>query len=49
VLDGSYEISRPLIYVTGDSTSKAAKAFIKYALSDAGQKIVEKSGFIPVN
>ncbi len=48
VLDGTYKISRPFVYVTGKSISDSAKAFIDFVLSDKGQKLVEENGFIPV-
>ena len=43
---GRYPISRKLyIYTAGDPTDEA-KAFIEWVLSPAGQKIVEKEGFV---
>jgi phosphate binding protein len=49
VLDGTYKIQRPFLYAVTDKANDATKAFIKYVLSDAGQKQVKKNGFIPVN
>lgn len=49
VLDGSYKISRPFIYVSGGGLSEAARLFMEFILSSEGQAIVEESGFIPVN
>jgi phosphate transport system substrate-binding protein len=49
VLDGSYKISRPFIYVSGKALTPAAQRWIDFVLSREGQKIVRDSGFIPVN
>lgn len=48
VHNGSYQISRPFFYVTGKKVSAAAKRFIDFVMSEEGQKVVEESGFIPV-
>jgi phosphate transport system substrate-binding protein len=48
VLAKSYPYARPnFFYTNGEPSGEAAK-FIAYVLSDAGQKVVEKVGFIPV-
>ncbi len=48
VLDGSYPIARPLhIYTLGEPTG-AVKQYIDWIMSDAGQKIVLKMGYVPV-
>jgi phosphate transport system substrate-binding protein len=48
VRDGSYPIARPLhIYTNGEATG-LAKAFVEFTLSDAGQKIVKDTGYIPL-
>ncbi len=48
VLAKKYPYARPNFYYTnGDASGEAAK-FIEFTHSDAGQKIVEKVGFIPV-
>jgi phosphate transport system substrate-binding protein len=48
VLSKKYPYARPNFYYTnGEPTGEAAK-FIEFTLSDVGQKIVEKVGFIPV-
>lgn len=46
IKDGSYPISRPLFLVTNGSPSGAAKRFIDYVLSDAGQELVHKHGYL---
>ena len=48
VLSGTYKISRPFIYVTGDALSDAAQLFIDFVMSEEGQIIVAENGFIPV-
>lgn len=48
VLSNKYAIQRPFIYIVGEDVSDSAKAFIDYAMSEEGQKIVEENGFIPV-
>lgn len=48
VLSGEYKISRPFNYVTGSEVSEAAQLYIDFVMSPEGQKIVEESGFIPV-
>lgn len=48
VLSGDYKISRPFVYVVGEEVSEQTQAFIDYAMSAEGQKIVEENGFIPV-
>ena len=48
VLAKKYPYARPNFYYTnGDASGEAAK-FIEFTHSEAGQKIVEKVGFIPV-
>ena len=48
VLAKQYPYSRPTFYYTnGEPTGEAAK-FIEFTLSDEGQKIVRKGGFVPV-
>lgn len=48
VLDATYKISRPFIYVTPKEADAAAQAFIDWVMSEEGQKMVEENGFIPV-
>ncbi len=47
VLNGTYPISRPLFLYTNGSPSGDNKTFIDYCMSDAGQKIVTETGYIP--
>ncbi len=48
VLAKKYPYARPtFFYTNGEATGEAAK-FIAYTLGDAGQKIVEKVGFVPL-
>lgn len=49
VVSGDYKIQRPFVYVVGSKVSDTAQAFIDFAMSDEGQKIVEENGFIPIN
>ena len=47
-LSGTYPIARPLyMYSIGTPEGKEMK-YINWILSDAGQKIVEKSGYVPL-
>lgn len=46
--DGSYPLIRPLLLLTGPLTQPTAYKFIELALSEAGQKIVAESGWVPV-
>ena len=48
VLAKSYPYARPTFYYTnGEATGDAAK-FVEFTLSDEGQKVVRKVGFVPV-
>ncbi len=47
-LDGTYPVSRPLVYYTNGAPTGVIKAFIDYCLSDAGQKEVLNAGFVPL-
>ena len=46
VLDGSYKLSRPFLYVKGGDLSFQAQAYVDFVLSPDGQKIVTEEGFI---
>lgn len=48
VRDGSYPISRELHILLPKDASLAARGFLSFLLSDAGQKIVRKAGYLPV-
>jgi len=48
VRDGSYPISRDLHVLLPKNASPAARGFLAFLLSDAGQKIVRKAGYLPV-
>ena len=48
VRDGSYPISRPLHLYSNGRPKGLAKAFIDFALSPDGQRIVKETGYIPV-
>lgn len=48
VLDGTYKISRPFVYVVGDKVDATTQAFIDYVMSSEGQAKVKESGYIPV-
>ncbi|MBU7005499.1 phosphate ABC transporter substrate-binding protein [Phosphitispora fastidiosa] len=47
VIDGSYKIARPFLYLTKGEPDAATKAFIEFVLSAEGQQIVAEE-FIPV-
>jgi len=44
----SYPYARPTFYYTNGDPSGAAKAFVDFTLSPAGQKIVLQVGFVPI-
>jgi len=48
VVDGSYPISRQLYLLTNGPATGIAKDFLDYALSQEGQAVVEKQGFVRV-
>lgn len=48
VQDKSYPYARPNFFYTNGEPSGLAAQFIDYVLSDEGQAIVEKSGFVPI-
>lgn len=48
VLKKTYPYARPNFYYTNGEPSGEAAKFIEFTLSDAGQRVVEKVGFIPV-
>lgn len=50
VLDGSYAIQRPFLFVTNDEVeqSDAAKAFIEFALSEDAADLIRLAGAVPM-
>jgi phosphate transport system substrate-binding protein len=47
-LNGTYPISRPLLYYTNGAPTGVIKSYIDYCLSADGQKIVGEAGFVPL-
>jgi phosphate transport system substrate-binding protein len=47
-LDGTYPISRPLLYYTNSVPTGVIKAYIDYCLSAVGQQEVLNAGFVPL-
>ncbi|HZR78825.1 MAG TPA: phosphate ABC transporter substrate-binding protein [Chthoniobacterales bacterium] len=48
VLGKKYPYARPTFYYTNGEPAGLAKEFVEFTLSDAGQKIVEQVGFVPI-
>jgi phosphate transport system substrate-binding protein len=48
VLEKKYPYARPTFYYTNGEPSGAAKQFVDFTVSDAGQKIVDQVGFVPI-
>lgn len=48
VLDGTYPISRPLLYYTDGEPTGVIKSFIDYCLSSEGQEKVSDVGYVPL-
>lgn len=46
IKSGTYQIARPFNIATGENVSDVAADFIKYIMSEEGQKVVEDSGYI---
>lgn len=46
IKSGAYKIARPFNIATGGTMSDAAADFIKYIMSEEGQKVVEDNGYI---
>jgi len=49
VHDKSYPLARSLHLYTLGEPQGAVKAYIDWILSDAGQKVVEESGYVPLS
>ena len=47
-LDKSYVIARPLFMYTPGSPAKHVQQYLDWVVSDAGQKIVDETGYIPL-
>jgi phosphate transport system substrate-binding protein len=45
---GAYQLVRPLLLLTGPLTQPLAQTYIDFVLSEAGQKLVEEDGWVPV-
>lgn len=48
VLAKKYPYARPTFYYTNGAPTGVAKEFIDFTLSDAGQRIVDQVGFVPI-
>lgn len=48
VLGKAYPYARPTFFYTDGEPTGVAKEFVDFTLSDAGQKIVEQVGFVPI-
>lgn len=48
ILNGSYTIQRPVLFVTNRDLDAAEQAFVDYIFSDKGRDIVVENGYIPV-
>ena len=46
--DKTYPISRPMFMYTPGEPPPRVKKYIDWVMSDAGQKIVETSGYVPL-
>jgi len=46
--DKSYPIARPMYFYTAGDPAPHVKAYIEWTMSDAGQKIVETTGYVPL-
>lgn len=47
ILNGSYKIQRPVLFVTNRPLSGPEQAFVDYIFSDTGRGIVVENGYIP--
>ena len=48
VLDKSYPIARPMFMYTPGEPTGAVKKYLDWIHSDAGQKMVETTGYVPL-
>lgn len=47
VVNGSYQVQRPIIFVTGNVLSPNAQKFVDYIFSGKGREVVIANGYIP--
>ena len=47
ILNGSYKIQRPVLFVINRALDAAEAAFVEYIFSDTGRAIVIENGYIP--
>ncbi len=47
IIDGSYTIQRPVLFVAGHDVTDMQQAFIDYIFSDTGKACIEENGYIP--
>jgi phosphate transport system substrate-binding protein len=48
VMDKTYPVARPMFMYTPGEPSAAAKKYLDWVLSPAGQKVVEETGYVPL-
>jgi len=48
VVNGSYKLARKLFMYTNGAPAGVVKAFIDFVLSEKGQELVEKAGYVPL-
>ena len=48
VLDKTYPIARPMFMYTPGEPTPDVKKYLDWILSDAGQKIVGETGYVPL-
>ena len=47
IIDGTYTVQRPVMFVTGDEISASEQAFIDYVFSQTGYDVTVENGYIP--
>lgn len=48
IMNGSYTLARPFLFVTKDEPTGLTKSFIDFILSSQGQKLLSDEGLIPI-
>lgn len=48
ILNGSYKIQRPLMFIKNSELSENEKEFVDYIFSDLGKQVVDENGYIAV-